>query len=59
MVGRRERYIHFDVHVVPSDDGLSANGNDLDFDVHDAKRLGADIDLDQTRVDRLVELAKA
>lgn len=51
--------VHFDVDVVASDDGLPTDGNDLDFDVHDAKRFGADVDLDQARIDRLVELAKA
>jgi hypothetical protein len=37
---------------------LSSNGANLDFDVDNAKRLCADVDLDQPRVHRLVELAE-
>ncbi len=51
--------VHFDVDIVASNDDLPANGDYLDFDVHNTERLGADVDLDQARVDRLVELAKA
>lgn len=43
-----------DVH-----DALPANGADLDFDVDDLQRLCADIDLHETRVDRLVELSES
>ena len=61
MVGNGEEvlYVHFDVHIVTSDDSLTANGNDLDFHIYDAKRLGADIDLGQSGINCLVELAKA
>ena len=50
---------HFDIDVVPSDDLLPSNVSDLDLDVHDAKRLGADVDLDQSRIDGLVELSES
>ena len=50
---------HFDVDVVTRDDGLTAYGADLDFDVDDAERLCADVDLDEAGVDRLVELSEA
>ena len=32
---------------------------DLNLHVHDAKRLGADVDLDQSRIHRLVELSES
>lgn len=51
--------VHFDVDIVASNDDLPANGDYLDFDVDNTERLGADVDLDQARVDRLVELAEA
>jgi hypothetical protein len=31
----------------------------LDFDVNNAEGFGADVDLNKTRVDRLVELSEA
>jgi hypothetical protein len=59
-LGKEDKwYVHFDIHVVTSDDGLTANGNDLDFHINHAKRLGADVDLGQSRIDCLVELAEA
>jgi hypothetical protein len=54
----RDVEIHFDVDVVTCDDGLSSNRADLDFDVDDAERLGTDINLNETRVDGLVELSE-
>ena len=51
--------LHFDVHIVASDDRLSANRNDLYFDVHDTQRFAADVDLDQAWIDGLIELAEA
>jgi hypothetical protein len=51
--------VHLDVDIVASDDALPTDGDDLDFDVYDAERLGADVDLGQAGVDRLVELAEA
>ena len=45
--------------IVPSDDCLATNGTNLDFDVDPTQRLGADVDLDETGVDRLVELSEA
>lgn len=45
--------------MVYAHDSLSSNGADLDFHIDDTQRLRADIDLDQTRVHRLVELSKA
>ena len=50
---------HLDVDVVARDDLLAANGADLDLDVDDFERLGADVDLHEARVDGLVELAEA
>ena len=52
-------YVHFDVDVVAGDDLLAANGADLNLDVDNTERLGADVDLHKSRVDRLVELAEA
>jgi len=37
---------------------LSSNGADLDFDVNNLERLGANVDLDQTRIHRFVELSE-
>jgi len=44
------RYSH---HHLPS------NRANLDLDIDNAERLGADVNLDQTWVDRLVELPKS
>ena len=55
----REYYAHFDIDVVARDDLLPANGADLDLDVDDAEGLGANVDLHETGVDRLVELSEA
>ena len=52
-------HVHFDVNIVPCDDGLSANGTDLDLDIHNAKTFGADVNLDKTGVDGFVELSEA
>jgi hypothetical protein len=51
--------VHFDVDIVASNDDLPANGDYLDFDVHNMERLSADVDLDQAQVNHLVELAEA
>jgi len=51
--------VDFDVDIVASNDDLPANGDYLDFNVHNTERLRADVDLNQARVDRLVELAEA
>lgn len=57
---RMERvYIHFDVNIIPSDDSLSSNRADLDFDVDDAKGFCADIYLNQAWVYGLVELSES
>jgi hypothetical protein len=41
---------HLDINIITSDDGLPADGTDLNFDVHDAQVFRADIDLRETRV---------
>lgn len=51
--------VNLDVDIVASDDGLSANGADLDLHIHDAERLCTDVDVGEPRVYRLVEVAKA
>jgi len=51
--------VNFDVDVITSDDCLSSDWANLNLDVDDAQRFSADIDLNQTGVDRLVELSKA
>jgi hypothetical protein len=51
--------LHFNVDVVTRDDHLSANRADLDLDVDDTKRFRADIDQNETGINRLVELSKA
>lgn len=51
--------VHFDVDIVSRDDRLPTNGTNLDLDVDSAQRLCADVDFDETRVDRPVELSKA
>ena len=38
---------------------LAANGTDLNFDIHDAERLCANVDLDETWVHRFVELSES
>lgn len=53
------RDVHFNVDVIPGDDLLSADGADLDLDINNTQRLGADVDLDESWVDRLVKLSKA
>lgn len=50
--------VHFNVDVVPCDDLLPTNGADLDLHVDDTEGLRADVDLNQTWVDGLVELAE-
>ena len=37
---------------------LAANGADLNFDIYDAERLCANVDLDETWVHRFVELSE-
>jgi hypothetical protein len=56
---KQKRDIHLDVDIITSDDRLPTDGDNLDFNVYDAKRLGADIDLDQAWIDCLVELTEA
>jgi hypothetical protein len=36
---------HFDINIITSDDGLPANGADLNFDVNNPQVFCADIDL--------------
>ena len=55
----RNYYAHFDIDVVARDDLLPANGADLDLDVDNAEGLGADVNLHETGIHRLVELAEA
>ena len=57
--GREEGGVHLDVDIVARDDLLAANGHDLNLDVDDADVLRAGVDLHQTGVHRLVELAEA
>lgn len=49
---------HFDINIVTSDDGLPANGANLNFDIDNTQVFRADINLYETRVDRLVKVAK-
>ena len=56
---RIRSHVHFDVDIIPGNDLLSANGTNLDLHVDDAKRLGTDIDLNKSWVDRLVKLSKS
>ena len=55
----RRTNIHLDIYVVPGDDRLTTNSRNLDFDVHCLQAFRADVDLDKTRVDGLVELPEA
>ena len=55
---RRSEDAHLDVDVVTRDDLLPPNGADLDLNVDDTQRLRANVDLNKTRVDCLVELPK-
>ena len=55
---RKNGGVHLDVDIVSRDDLLAANGHDLDLDVDDADVLRAGVDLHQTGVHRLVELAE-
>ena len=50
---------HFDIDVVAGNDFLPSNGTDLDLDVDNAEGLGADVNLNETGVDGLVELAES
>jgi len=51
--------LHLDIDVVPSNNPLFANGNDLNLDIDYAKAFSADIDLYKARVNGFVKLAKA
>ena len=52
-------YTHRDIDIVPGDDLLHTDRNDSDLDVHGAKGLGTDVNLDQPWIHRLVELSKS
>ena len=52
-------YPHCDINIVPGDDLLPSDRSDLDLDVHNAEGLGADVDLDQSWIDRLVKLSES
>ena len=58
-LAKEKMNVHFDVDIVTSDDRLPTNGDDLNLHVYNAKRLGADIDLNQAWIHSLVELTKA
>lgn len=51
--------INLDVDVVPRDHSLLANRDDLDLNIHNPQTLRADVDVDETGVDGLVELPEA
>lgn len=55
---RESSDVHLNVDIIAGDDFLPSNRADLDLDVDDTKRLRADVDLDETWVDRFVELAE-
>ena len=50
--------VHFDINVVSCDHLLTTDGANLDFDIDDAERLCADVDLYKSWIDGLVELAE-
>jgi hypothetical protein len=50
--------VDFDVYVVAGDDGLSANGCDLNLDIDDFEGLCADVYLDETGIDGSVKVAE-
>ena len=52
-------YPHCDINIVPGDDLLPSNRDNLNLDVHNAKGFGADVDLDQSWIDRLVKLSES
>ena len=54
----RREGAHFNVDIVTGDDLLPADRANLDLHVDNAKRLGANVHLNETRVHRLVELAE-
>ena len=49
---------HFNIDIVPGDDLLPSDMSNLNLDVHNAKGLGADVNLYQSWIDRLVELSE-
>jgi len=51
--------INLDVYIITSYNCLSTDWTYLNFDIDDTETFGADIDLNKTRIDRLVELTKA
>lgn len=51
--------VNLDIDVIPGDNSLPSDRSDLDLDIHNTQRFGADVDVDETRVDGPVELAKA
>ena len=58
-VWMRRECAHFNVDIVTGDDLLPADRADLDLHIDDAKRLGANVHLNETGVHRLVELAES
>lgn len=51
-------YPHYDIDIVPGDDLLTSDLDNLDLDVYGAKGLCADVDPDQSRVHGFVELSE-
>jgi len=50
--------IDLNVNIVSGDNSLSANGTDLDLDIHNTKTFGTDVDLDESGIDGFVELSE-
>lgn len=51
--------INLDGDIIASDDRLSRDGSNLDLDIDDSNLFRVGVDLDQSRVDRLVELTES
>ena len=49
---------HIDRDIITSNNVLATNGCDLDLDVYNLERLGADVHLNKTRIDGPVELSE-
>lgn len=52
------KYVHLHVNIVSGDNSLSANGTDLNLNIYNTKTLGADVNLDESRIDGFVELSE-
>ena len=55
----KHRSSHFDIDIITGNDLLPSNGTNLDLDIDNAEGLGADVNLNETGVDGLVELAES